>query len=1524
MGLLERLKGNELPNQDSNLLERLKSRKTDFSAPASAIAPTRFEAPKKPIEKLVEPVTEEPIVKKPISIIDKIKGPRISPKAPLKPKSYLDIQTETRELREKAVRDKEAKKAFDIQAGETRKSITKLLQDTKDTGRTTEQEIELNRLREQLKTSVSGAVATESGFKTGLGESLLFNQALKQTEVSGGVTPEAAQAAREQPGFGTGRVVGEIAKTASQYSVVGKLLAGTKLGATLASKLGTKFVADQAVDLLADRIVQAPNEWLPLIKGEKSWGETGIDIALATGLDVLLNIAVGSVIDSASFKEAISKINILKKSDPSIAKIVEDAIAKSENADIIRKALEVETPKPKIMSPIFEPPKVTSFEEGLKRFGAGTKAPELPLLERLKRMQEPPDIKKELGLPSITKTDFAAKEGKAIADDIELERYYKQFEQPKKELFEPKDYVNKTVDIEGDLYRIVGEEGTNYKAILETGEETLIPKAYMDDVKPKVIERPTDFDRNIIDDATMESIVKSKSIQEMNTELKPFIKNEALLIKNDLQSSVKGERLAKITGEGDVIGTFATKKRVSPTIQEIQDQTNATYREIEESIDRIIKDEGIDTLALDKRIQLIINDNLEKGYKTFVGDQIGPNKNYIDVLNSKAKPDIIKESLPKKIIEAPEIKPIKVKKEAPVIKKSEALPEVKKPKLKAPEKVKPVEVKKEKLKTPTTAAVKIKKTVEPKIEVQMPMKAVGKPIDTKTRVLVEMPKKVKGKISDKVERIYQEVVSTNVPFEKMGGKTKVMAANINRLQGAIEYNVIGKQTDLLGNDIGKGITEIFEDVLTVEKKEFFDYVLNVHNIDRAFENKAVFGKTIDASISKKIVADYNISHPHFAKKQKEITKYYSNLMWEWSVKSGLVSKKTAKMLQARYPDYVPTYRAEDLPSGMTVGNQNVAQMIKTAKGGDKFVLPMDQQMVSMAERTIKNAKRNELMNDIATRFELDPDSVSRYVKRIKKLEPEKINDMLDIGKNFDVEPTIKNHEYVVNFYKDGEPMEMVVNESLFKALENVVSKDSLDAIAGFVKKYATNPFKAVVTGYNPLFSASNIMRDIPTALTYSADPLKMAANAPEAVKEMLTNGDYYRKFKALGGTREGLIGSGKNFKVPTSGEARKAFEIAQKFNPIKGIGDINQFTETLPRFSEFMTVLKETGDPALAIYKSAELTTDFSRHGKLTKYLDNYVPYLNPSVQGIDKFFRSFKDSPLKTAVKGASVITVPTIILDQINKDNEAYNNLSPRERNLYFNVPIPNSEKFLRIPKSRELGVAFSSIYEWAARASRGEKVTGDEIYQAIKENFTPADVTTTILTPALKAWRQITDPDSYQTNYWGSLIVPASQRKYSPGEQYDLNSSGIAKAIGKEFEISPFVVDYLIKSYTGIIGQVIQPIGRDKKQSILAPIETKFITDPVFKSDSVNKFYTLLGESKKAAQDYNRKHDIPSKTVTELEKKANFLNKYSRLLSEKRKLMKKLQVTKGNEDEIRELQKEINRLSVEAVRIVLKGKE
>lgn len=802
-------------------------------------------------------------------------------------------------------------------------------------------------------------------------------------------------------------------------------------------------------------------------------------------------------------------------------------------------------------------------------------------------------------------------------------------------------------------------------------------------------------------------------------------------------------------------------------------------------------------------------------------------------------------------------------------------------------------------------------------------------VNTESIVLTEMPKRAKNDATDFIDRTYQELVSKNAPFEKIGKLTKnetltAKAGNLNRTTGTIDYNISKAQSDMSGKDIGLSMQDIFKDVPENQKLQLYDYALNKHNIARSAEGKPVFGDIADSIDSSTKVAKLDISNPELKETQQNITKYFDNLISEWGVKSGMVSQDTRSYLKDLYPDYVPTYRAIDIDRAMGGGDGNfVSQILKKAKGSEKQILPLDQQMAMLTDRTIRNARKNEVMLTLDDVFTENPDAVSRYIKGITDVEAKPITDLLDIGGELEKPVLKKGSDYVINYYKDGVPKQMTVNETLYNAMKTM-EQDTMDKVLGVVRNYATNPFKSLITTYNPLFAVSNIMRDVPTALMYAKNPLKLIGNVPEATKQMLTNGDLWKQYQAMGGTRSGLF----NYEKGVNLDFAKTKTLGSKLKSgAKKTGEafesINNFTETLPRFSEFVTSMKETNNPALSLMRSAELTTDFARFGKQTKRADAVVPYLNASVQGIDKFARQLRDKPLQTIARGGVVVATPTLILDQVNKNNPDYNNMSARERNQYYHIPKDDGT-FWRIPRAREVGVLFGTVFEWMARAARGEEVTADEIMSVASENFTPVNgFDSNILKPAGNFWKIATGKDPDAKNYFGSKIVSTGLQKYSPSQQYDENTTSIAKNLGEFLDVSPKAIDYLMDSYLGVIGDTAMPYLTDKKVDHLAPLKRKFIADPVFKSESQNKFYDILDSTRKKANDFNQQNDIPSKIVTPLEKQASMLNKFSSQLSKLRDQQKTAQ-NAGDEVKSKQLREQMNEISNKAIESTLSEEE
>jgi len=318
-----------------------------------------------------------------------------------------------------------------------------------------------------------------------------------------------------------------------------------------------------------------------------------------------------------------------------------------------------------------------------------------------------------------------------------------------------------------------------------------------------------------------------------------------------------------------------------------------------------------------------------------------------------------------------------------------------------------------------TMAAKIEqpKFTDDTLIVDMPTIAKGEPIDTKGLVTTELPKKSKQTFTERYDRAVQELIGKYDFLEKVSESAKVQSSNLNRTLGSIENSVIkgGNQTNMLGEPIGKSVSDIFENVKKEDTQDVFEYIFHKHNIDRATEGKPVFGETIDSNFSKNFVKDFEAKNPDAIQVQQDITKYFKNLLNEWAVPSGLTSKETAEYLNDLYKNYVPTVRVKNLPKSISQGGQVVAQILKKAKGGDDAILPLDQMMIMQTERVIKNARKNEVLNTLADAFEKGEGNVSKRVFDIKGGEKEILDDAFDIGKSLDVEPVQKGDEYIINF-----------------------------------------------------------------------------------------------------------------------------------------------------------------------------------------------------------------------------------------------------------------------------------------------------------------------------------------------------------------------------------------------------------------------------------------------------------------------------------------------------------------------------
>ena len=704
------------------------------------------------------------------------------------------------------------------------------------------------------------------------------------------------------------------------------------------------------------------------------------------------------------------------------------------------------------------------------------------------------------------------------------------------------------------------------------------------------------------------------------------------------------------------------------------------------------------------------------------------------------------------------------------------------------------------------------------------------------------------------QSFYRLFVDTFSGFEKYAStlpkemRTEVQSA-VNSLRNARNkaggWVTEGRVLD--GKVVGKPLKDIMGDLLKKGNSEkylaFQDYAFNLHNIDRANSGKEVFGG-VSAEESKAIVDELARKYPEFENIQKEINDYFKDLQ-QYRVETGLASKDTVDYLDALYPNYVPTYRLrESAPANdFAKGNANVDQIYKVAKGGDQKVIPLHEQITNQTEYTLKMGEQNRLFSTIAKMQGFE----------VKDIDPNvTINDAVQASL-IPVRTTDgATYKHKVTFFDNGEPKTVEINQQMYDGiLEWRKDKATLVDMFNWKSKplrgmqRANSLFKNLITGWNPLFGITNIVKDTGEALLYTKNVFGFIKSYPKAVSQILRKGEYFKLYEANGGKYSHLRD------VLTTFDTSK---FKKWSNPIQWCQSFNDTLEAIPRMAEFIsTVDKRTnGDLSKmdskianeALMNANEVTLNFGRKGIYGHAMNNTAfPYLNPAIHGVDKLIRGFREAGADGGKGIASLsakvaaFSVATALANEIFMEHfggQAYQDLNSRDKDNFLFIPMGDG-KFIKIPKSRVGSALASPAMHFFRYAQYGDDMEWKQMFETAWDNVGVSNpLESSLFSPLALAYMN-------KTWYGGSIESMSDADLRAVGEAgkiYDSTTSAIAIWIGGKTNISPKKIDYIIDAYTGVIGDIALPYTAEASQG--NPLAKKFIMDSVFSNDLSTSFW------------------------------------------------------------------------------------
>ena len=725
--------------------------------------------------------------------------------------------------------------------------------------------------------------------------------------------------------------------------------------------------------------------------------------------------------------------------------------------------------------------------------------------------------------------------------------------------------------------------------------------------------------------------------------------------------------------------------------------------------------------------------------------------------------------------------------------------------------------------------------------------------------------------------------------------------NMARSSASAGINMIaGEQTDITGKRVGRSLNDIFQPIRAKGEdyyNRFQTYLFDLHNVDRmslvqpdstvrleaeealrAFDqenpdvaqmtearlrkraedidpdvaelarerlrllrrvnqadrlgNKPVFSFEVTAEMSQERAAQLLRENPEFATYQKQVREYIHNLM-QYRVDSGLMTQQDMDFLEKYYPNYVPTFRrTERTPSTKDRRNVRIGKTVGRAEGGNQKLVPLHEALGRQTMSVVREGSKNRFGERLLETWQRSgADSrVRKYLLDAKEYDADFSLDTFD-----GADPTPKK-ENTFTVYKDGKQWEMQVDPTMFDAVKALSPDTKESNVVVKAIRAGNNLFKALVTGYNPTFVVRNTVRDLQTAGLYSRDGKAFLENYPLALREIRRDGAYWKQYKALGGSFSSVFDYQTGTVQEPSGKVAK---LAARMEAL------NMAMEQAPRLAEFMSVVK-AGDGSMenlmdAMHAAADVTVNFGRAGTLGKVLNaNFVPFLNPGIQGFDKMIRRVTETKgakqwSSLVVRAAALGIAPTLLNALLYDDDDEWEDLKDSDKDTNYLFKIKDG-LWLKIPKGRELSI-LGMTADRVKDIVNGKDVDWGDFITTVGNQVAPSNP---LRSNILAAWfdTDLFDPSSPGRTWYGGDIENQRLRNYAPGERYDSSTDIFSKWVGKQLGLSPKKINYLLDQYSGVVGDFLLPLLTPQAER--DPFSKAFTVDSVNSNRLSGEFY------------------------------------------------------------------------------------
>ena len=631
---------------------------------------------------------------------------------------------------------------------------------------------------------------------------------------------------------------------------------------------------------------------------------------------------------------------------------------------------------------------------------------------------------------------------------------------------------------------------------------------------------------------------------------------------------------------------------------------------------------------------------------------------------------------------------------------------------------------------------------------------------------------------------------------------------------------------------GQSLHEVLEPVKSIKLKpehegdQKIDVLLRYFAGRRALELHRQGRENLIPKETAKEWARLGKDYPVFESIQKDYQAFNDRMM-DFYEEAGMITPEGRKTMSKMNKDYVPFNRIREQLAGGPTGVGGGFQKLKGGTANLNDILVNIQDGITANVRSaLDNRAKQRLYQYIsghkdgaifATKIATDSKPVQVYadematkIRKVLEANGVVIDGELDLASKdlltfwqHGVKPQLNESGNIVDsVIINGKPKYYEVQDPLLQEMLLSMNPESYSSFMNVmfgVKNFFT---RMITLGIE--FTGANLVRDTTGAAFLSKNNFKPFVDSFKGMYSFITKDEHYQNFIKSGGGYSSRLEA-----MTKEGTARrrvKLDEFGVMTMPEKLLSTIDNIASAFEygtRIGEFRLAKKNMKSDMDAGFEAREISTDFSVLGA-NRFLTGYirtVPFLNAMIQSQDRVFREavirkkYDGNPTALAMKAFLGITVPTLILYLVNKDDEDYKAIPDYEKRTNWHIKVGDGQ-FVKIPRPYDVGFVYATMPELFAKYVEDDK--GKEFADGMIWTLTQMygiDGAPAMMT----GWW-----DLVRNKKWtGAPVVPKALSDVEAPEQYTSNTAETFVRMGEALGISPVKAEHMFKAYTGYLG-------------------------------------------------------------------------------------------------------------------------